>query len=318
MNTLKQKMMQVPYDYYPATTAQVMRVTGYTNARVSRAYLLDLCREGYLAKLRMKMVASLGAAASIYYGTRKGAEWLASEVDPKYLHACVQTPNWQHAHHWVGLSDIKIVFHQAEKLQSQVAIGPWFQEWDTVNPEAPPEKRARMRTEFLGGKVICNPDSGFALRAGPHVKGFAVELDRHTTGLSAICAAKNPGYIELARTNGHLRFFPGATEALSILSVSLTAGRRDLLRQTMKAWLEAQAEKCRKEKNPVRAAEFEAAMKRWKFCAMPEMTPATALVGAIWYPVDGEAVSLVKTPVKADSGPPGGPPVHPARMEART
>ena len=322
MNKLQLSMMRVPYDFYPATSSHVMRVTGYTNARVTRAYLQELCLEGYLNRLRMKMVSSLGAGASIYYGTRKGRELLASEFGEQYLHACIQTPNWQHAPHWLGCTDIKIIFRQSEAIQTQVKICPWLQEWDTVNPHDPPEKHARMYTEFAGGKILCKPDSGFALRSGPHAKGFVIEYDRQTTALSAICAGKNPGYMELARTKGHLRFFPGAADTFSILSVSLKPGRRDLLRKAMKTWLDGQAEKCRKEANAAKALSFVSAMKLWKFAAMSELTPETALHGAIWYPVEGDAAPLVKTPVAANAGdgggPQSGPVVHPPRTLVRT
>jgi hypothetical protein len=317
MNARKQNIMRAPYDYFPSLRSQVQDVTGETNARVVRAILQDLVAEGYLAKTRMQVVSSLGATAPAYFGTRKGAEYLAAEVDERYLHSCTQTPNPHHLLHWVGLSEIKIRFDKAAARQTQASVRPWLAEWDVANPEeAEPEKRFRLYTLFPGEKrKVCNPDSGFVLRVGPHAKAYLVELDRHTTSLTAICASKNPGYMELARVRGHQRIFPGTADAFTVLSVSLTPGRRDLLRKTMRTWLKAQAEK---HKGAV-GEQFLGAVKLWKFAALSELTAETALYGAIWHPCEGEPSPLVKLPGPAHAvAPAGGPGVSPPRTFGRT
>ncbi len=317
MNARKMKIMAVPYDYFPATRAQVMDVTGETNARVVRAILQELCQDGYLAKTRMQVAASLGALAPAYFGTRRGAELLAAERDERYLHTCVQSPNWQHLPHWINLSEIKIRFDKSAARQSLATIRPWLAEWDVANPEeTAPEKRFTLYTAFPGEKrLVCNPDSGFVLHVGPHAKAYMIEHDRHTTGIQAICASKTPGYMELARVKGHQRIFPGTADTFSILSISLTPGRRDLLRKSMKTWLERQAEK---HKGP-KGEEFIAAMKLWKFASLSELNAETAFYGAIWYPVGGgDAAPLVRTPAAPTVSDPGSPAVGPGSSPART
>src|SRR5947209_6583380 len=87
-------------DYYTLTRAQIQDVCGESNDRVMRKLLLQLCQEKLLNKARMEVVnPGMGAPAPGYFPSRRGVEFLAAEVDAKYLHACTQTPNWQHLYH---------------------------------------------------------------------------------------------------------------------------------------------------------------------------------------------------------------------------
>src|SRR5258708_2120198 len=93
-------------DYYTLTRAQIQSVTGDTNDRVVRKHLLQLVKQGFLNKTGMQVVnPGDGAPAPVYFPSRKGAEFLAAEVDEKYLHACTLTPNWQHLRHWTTVAD---------------------------------------------------------------------------------------------------------------------------------------------------------------------------------------------------------------------
>ena len=101
------RILKASGDYYTLTRAQLQDVCGETNDRVMRKLLQQLVGGGFQAKTRMQVVSSMGAAAPVYYLTRKGAEFLAAEVDPKYLHCCTLCPNWQHLLHWIAVSQFQ-------------------------------------------------------------------------------------------------------------------------------------------------------------------------------------------------------------------
>src|SRR6202521_323757 len=106
-------------DYYTLTRAQIQDVCAEKNDRVLRKHLQQLVERGFLRKTRMEVVSSLGATAPVYFLTSRGAEYLAAEVDEKFLHACTQTPNWQHLLHWITVAQFHIVLDQAIALQQQ-------------------------------------------------------------------------------------------------------------------------------------------------------------------------------------------------------
>lgn len=268
-------------DYYTLTRAMTQDVCGEKNDRVMRKHLQQLVAAGYLAKTRMQVVSSMGAAAPVYYLTRKGAEWLAAEVDRKYLHCCTLCPNWQHLLHWTAVSQFKIVIDRGAALQTGVSIRDWLGEWDVVNPEAKePEEKFRLFTLLKKEpRLVCNPDAGFVLSMNAKTTegridiAHYLEFDRETSAINQIAASKSPGYAELLKQNGHDRHFDNNVEEFRVLSVSLTPGRRDLLRAAFKGKQGA---------------------KLWKFASWTEFLPETALFEAIWYPVEGDPTPLVR------------------------
>ena len=262
-------------DYYTLTRAQIQDVTGETNDRVVRKYLLQLCQEKLLSKARMEVVnPQMGAPAPVYFPSRRGAEYLAAEVDEKYLHVCTQTPNWQHMYHWTQVAQLHIVLDRAIARQTQASIGGWLGEWDIASDEKEPEKRYRLFTLLKEKpRLVCNPDAGFLLCVGSFAKIYYLELDRATSGIQQIANSKTPGYAELLKQKKHLLHFPSNMDTFGVLSISPTPGRRDLLRKAI-----AGKDGC----------------ELWKFCAWPDFSPEHAITESIWYPCDGDAAPLVR------------------------
>ncbi len=263
--------------YYTFTRAQIQDVCGETNDRVVRKLLDQLCRMGLIKRTRMEVVnPGMGAPAPVYSPTRKGAEFLAAEVDAKLLHCCTQTPNWQNLYHWTQVAELHIRLDRAIERQTQASLGGWLGEWDIANPdEREPEKRYRLFTllKEQPKRLVCNPDAGFVLRVGSYAKVYYLELDRATSGIQQIANSKTPGFAELAKTKGHRKHFETNMDTFGVLSVSPTPGRRDLLRAAIKG-----KDGC----------------ELWKFCAWPDFTPERAITEAIWFPCEGDASPLVK------------------------
>lgn len=298
MTPRKTNILKAHGDYYTLTRAMSQDVCGEKNDRVHRKHLGQLCDEGYLAKTRMQVVSTLGATAPVYYLTRKGAEFLAAEVDPTYLCCCTLCPTWQHLLHWLAVAQFHIVLDRAFALQREACIGGWLGEWDVANPdEKEPERRYRLFTLLREEpkRLVCNPDAAFLLNAGGFSMVQYLEYDRATSATGQIAASKSPGYAELLKRSGHDRHFDNNVDEFRVLSVSPTPGRRDLLR---KAFVGKDGAKL------------------WRFAAWSEFTPETALFGAIFYPAEGDAGPLLKRanapraqePAGAAPGSGGGPP----------
>jgi hypothetical protein len=266
-------------EYFTLKRAQIQAVTGERNDRVMRKHLQQLVQQGYVRKTGMEVVnPGDGAPAPVYFLSRKGAEYLAAEVDEKYLHCCTQTPNWQHLHHWTTVAQFHIVLDKAIALQEEATIQGWLGEWDVANPdEKLPEKRFRLFTLLREKpRLVCNPDAALLLRVRSFAKVYYAEIDRETSSINQIAASKTPGFAELAKTRGHRKHFETNMETFGVLSISPTPGRRDLLRKAVKG-----KDGC----------------ELWKFCCWGDFTPETALFEAIWHPCEGEAAPLVKRPL---------------------
>jgi hypothetical protein len=262
--------------YYTLTRAQIQEVTGETNARVLRKHLQQLVRLGLLNRTGMEVVnPGDGAPAPVYFLSRKGAELLAAEVDERYLHCCTQTPNWQHLRHWTTVAQFHVVLDRAVALQDEARVGGWLGEWDVATTdEKEPEKRFTLYSLLREKpRLVSNPDAAFLLCVRGFAKVYYVEVDRATSGIQQIANSKSPGYAELLRTKRHRRHFETNMDTFGVLSISPTAGRRDLLRKALKG-----KDGC----------------ELWKFCCWPEFTPASVLLEPIWWPCEGEPAPLIK------------------------
>lgn len=271
------KILIAVASYYTMTRAQIQYVTGDTNDRVMRKHLLHLVQQGFLNKTGMQVVnPGDGAPAPVYFLSRKGAEFLAAEVDDKYLHACTLTPNWQHLHHWTTVGQFHAVLDKAIAQQGEAMIGGWLGEWDVANPdEKAPEKRFRLFTllKEKPHRLVCNPDAAFLLCVRTFAKVYYLEVDRETSGIQQIAASKTPGFAEMAKVKGHVKHFASNMDTFGVLSISPTPGRRDLLRKAIAG---------------------KDGFELWKFCAWTEFTPEKALFEAIWYPCNGEPAPLIR------------------------
>jgi hypothetical protein len=290
-------------DYFALTRVQIQRVCAETNDRVMRKLIDQLCRMELIRRNRMEVVnPGMGAPAPVYSLTRKGAEFLAAEVDERYLGACTITPQWTTLYHTTQISEWHIILDRAIARQDEASIGGWIGEWQVANPfEREPEKRYTLFTLLREKpRLVANPDAGFLLCVRSFAKAYYLELDRGSSGISQIANSKPPGYAELLKTKGYRKHFATNMDTFGVLSVSPTPGRRDLLRKAIKG-----KDGC----------------ELWKFCAWPDFTEDKAVTEAIWFPCEGEASPLVKRSVGAISGSgtgsPNGSATGPARSGGR-
>ena len=136
----------------------------------------------------------------------------------------------------------------------------------------------------IEARLVCLPDAGFLLRVGSYAKAYYLELDRGSSSLQQISNSKSPGYAELLKQHGHKKHFDTNLDTFSVLSISLSHGRRDLLRAAMKNKEGAHL---------------------WKFCAWEDFVPERVLIEPVFYPCEGEPSSLVKRkeePIAASGG----------------
>jgi len=172
-------------NYETLTRARIQDGCGEKNDRVMRKLLAQLVELGLIAKTRMEVISSLGAGAPMYYLTPKGAEYLAAEVDPKYLHCTTTPPQWTTLVHTVQVEELHNVVDRAIALQSMVGLGGWLNERRVVNShESQPEKRYSLFTLLREKpRLVCNRDAVFLLRVGSYAKCYYVELDRATSSI---------------------------------------------------------------------------------------------------------------------------------------
>ncbi len=236
LTSKKLEILRVVAHYSVLLRTQIQRIVGIRSDRHMRAMLQQLCMTGLLQKTRMQVVNDRsGAPAPVYFSTKKGLELIAGQLgDEQHLHVCTRTPDWQHLFHWVSVSETHVRLDEAVRDDQRVELEGWFGEWDEINPTAKaPEDRFRLYT-LLSEKprLVCVPDAAFALAvSGGFSKTYYLEVDRGTSGIRQIASSKSPGYFELFRSGKFRRHFPTAANSFSVLHVSPTPVRRDLLRK---------------------------------------------------------------------------------------
>ena len=262
-------------DHDALTRVKLQDVIGLNNDRVMRDLLGTMRTRGLIQKTNQEVASALGATAPVWFLAQRGKEHLIAEVDAKYKQCCTAFPQWTTLRHTVAVNWLGVLFRRAIALQTQAELCRWLNERQVVNPDD--EKPIRLFTELRGKpKLVCKPDAGILLRMGAYAKNYYWEIDLGSSAVNQIAASKTPGYAELLKQQGHKRHFDTNMDTFSVLSVSLTPGRRDLLRAAFRG----------KE-----GAEL------WKFCSLDEFRPETALSGAIWFPWSGEPSPLVKRAV---------------------
>jgi len=266
--------------YYVLNRPQIQRLCFPSDqtGRVTRRRLQSLVSKRLLNRHRAKVIYPNSApAGSVYYPSEKGCQYLAEHTgDDTYLEKPTECPQHHCVLHWLAMSDTHISLNEAIDKQSQVQLGGWINESDTVNPD---ETRAELRYSLYTllserPRLICAPDAAFALTAAGYTKVFYLEQDRGTTGVRQMVARKIKGYVSLAKQAGHSRHFPETNvETFTVLCVTHNAGRRDALRRAFKG----------RERSEL-----------WKFASAEELTAETFLFERIWYAVTDEPVPLVK------------------------
>lgn len=273
-------MIKAVCDYYTLTRAMIQPIIGMANDRVLRAILQELTVAGLINKTRMQVVnLAAGNPAPVYFPTRMGAELIAAETgDERYLHVCVKTPDWPHLWHWLGIAEFHVRLDQAVVQCPQVSLLGWYGEWDEVKPTASaPQDRYRIFTLLREKpRLVSAPDAAFALGVGAHSKSYYLELDRATSGIQQIAASKTPGYAAMLAGRQYQRHFTTTTETFTVLHLSPTPGRRDLLRKAV--------------------ATKEGATLHW-FASSADWTPDKALTEPIFYSTDSdEPRPLIRLP----------------------
>lgn len=264
-------MIKAVCDYYTLTRSLIQMIVGVANDRVMRALLQELSQAGFINKTRMQAVnPSAGNPAPVYFPTRMGVELVAAETgDERYLGACTKTPDWTHLWHWLGIAEFHLRLDQAIARNPQVQLIGWYGEWDEVNPhEDSPQGRYRIFTLIREKpRLVCAPDAAFAIGIGQHSKTYYLELDRATSGIQQIAASKTPGYSAMLASRQHERHFKTTAESFTVLHISPTPGRRDLLRKAV-------------------APKGGASLHR--FAAFTDWTPEKALTEAIFFSTDSD------------------------------
>jgi hypothetical protein len=277
----KLRAIKAVCDYYTLTRAQIQGIVGVRNDRVMRAMLQELCAAGLLQKTRMQVVnPRAGAPAPVYFPTRLRAELVAAEFgDERYLHVTTKRPDWPHLLHWTAVAQCHIDLDAAIRRLNGVRLLGWYGEWDEIDPHAEkPNERYTLYTLIREKptRLVCAPDAAFALEVGPHSKCYFLEMDRGTSGINQIAHSKTPGYAALAAQALHRRFFDTTAESFTVLHLSPTPGRRDLLRKAV-------------------AARDAATLHR--FASLTDWTPERALTEAIFFGCNGhEPQPLIRLP----------------------
>lgn len=258
-------------DYYTLTRALIQLIVGVANDRVMRDILQELCRAGLVNKTRMQAVnPAAGNPAPVYFPTRMGAELIAGETGvERYLSVCTKTPDWTHLWHWLGVAEFHVRLDQAVALHPGVSLLGWYGEWDEVNPHADkPQERYRIFSLIREKpRLVCAPDAVFAIGVGPHSKTYYLEFERSTSGIQQIAASKTPGYAAMLDGRLHQRHFQTTAESFTVLHLSPTPGRRDLLRKAV-------------------ASKEGASLHR--FASFTDWTQEKALTEAIFYSTDSD------------------------------
>lgn len=224
-------LLQALARFYVLTREQLQQLcfTGHQSGRATRRHLLKLRTAGLIE--RHSVVALLpgnAGAAPVYYPTKKGAELLASHCDDEaYLATNTKTPRADRLSHWIALNSTRMIIEAALARESEVRLGGWFSEWQTINADAAAADHFVLHTQLSETPPLsCSPDAAFLLEYRGHRKVYYVEQDRGTSSPQQIAARKSKGYAELAARQGHRRHFPTATvEQFGVLLVTTNAYR---------------------------------------------------------------------------------------------
>ena len=190
--------------------------------------------------------------------------------------------------HWLDIAECHWIVDQACARSATVKLVRWINEWQPVLDSDGNPAGFVLHTQFREQPkpLSCSPDAAFLLEAAGHKRVFSVEIDRNTTGARRVAASKMPGFCELALLQGHRRWFPETTfEDFSVLVVTTTPARRDLLRRSVTA---------HEAKRP----------DLWLFAAFSEFSAETALHSDIIHDCSGQVGPLVApavVPTAADT-----------------
>lgn len=291
-----------------AATAEHLRANaspGNSDTTVIRRRLRVMHAAGLVGVARAEVLTANNAVhAQAYHPTQKGMLELARRTgEMRWLLTPTKPPYAQHLAHFLALTDLRLLVKKAVAAQSACALGAYYNQFDTANPDAEnPAERFKLYTEVQTQprKVACVPDAAFDLRAGNIAKAYYVELERGTTPPAKAAAKKSPGYAGLFERGLHRGHFADALREFSVLVFAPHPGWRKQLQREF-------ATKPHPE--------------LYKFAALTEVTADSLLFDPIWYPCTGEAHALLKgarAPGVSEGGTRGVPAgAHPGTPDGR-
>ncbi len=275
------QLLKALAQYYVLTREQLQRhcFPGHSTGRTTRKRLLKLQNAGYIHKHRMPVAyPGTTGAAPVYYVTKSGAELLASWFDDDtYRLINTRCPRGDRLNHWIATNETRMVIEQAIAGQTEVTLGRFINEWETVDKNAAESQQFTLHTQLIQDPPLsCSPDAGFLLCMRGHRKVFYLERDLGTSSPRQVAARKSRGYAELAARQGHRRHFPETTlDVFGVLCVTTTAYR-----------CEQMAKHISKRQRP----------DLWLFVDEHELTPESFLFGSITMDHQRKRGALIKLP----------------------
>lgn len=270
---------------YVLTREQMQRFLfpDHTSGRTTRKRLTKLRNAGFISKHSVQVVLPGGTgAAPVYYPTKAAAELLTSYFDdPSFLTITTRAPRADRVAHWIAVNDVRLVIEQAIAAQSDVSLDGWINEYEVINKDDAPGIQYHLHQQLQESPPLsCSPDAAMLLSLSGHKKVFALEVDRGTSSPRQIAARKSKGYAELARQQGHRRFFPETTlDQFTVLFITTTKYRRD---------------------ETARQLSKKPGSHLWLFIDSHELTPERFLHDSIVVNCRGEAAPLVPpTPIQS-------------------
>ena len=240
------------------------------------------------------MPFSSGNAGPAYYPTEKGCEALSIWFDDeRWMAVNTKSPRNDRLFHWIDISEMHRIVHDAAALHDEIELCGWFNEWETINKDDAEAHRYFLHTQFREEPrpLSCSPDAAFMIKVLGIRRVYYVEVDRATTGPRRVAASKTPGYAELARTQAHRRHFPQTNcDEFSVLLITTDAKQRNRLAQEVGKCADARPE-------------------LWLFIDRNEFAPQNVFFGPIAQDCFGQTGALLET----DETPlTGGPPTNEA------
>lgn len=235
--------------YYLLTREQIQSLCfpDQASGRATRRRLLRLRNAGYLTRHSVPVaLPETNGAAPVYYTTKSGVEALASFFDDdRFLATNTRHPRADRLSHWVAINNTRLLLERAIAAQSDVELGGWFTEWETINKDAAEKDQFVLHTQLSETPPLsCSPDAAFLLTVSGASKVFYLEQDLGTSSPTQIAARKTKGYAAMLDRELHRRHFPETTIGrFSILMVTNSAHRCRAIAEALRkrphpeAWL---------------------------------------------------------------------------------
>lgn len=266
-------------DYYVLVRRQVQRIVypSHRSGRKMREQLLQLYRERLIGR-STALVPYLGSpTGSPCYYLKDAGRLAAAEYfeDDRILLASVRPPTDSRLLHWVGISENHYRVRAAIERQEAVRLVRWVNEWCRFQPRPDEPETFVLHYVFREDPPLSvSPDAAMVLELDGVKRAFYWEIDRGTSAIPQVAAAKWHGYQMLAERRLHqTHHFDGVADNFKIIVVTTSPWRRDRLARAF--------------------AKYDGA-ERYLFCAQEDLQPATFLHVPFLVDCEGNQKSIVK------------------------